>query len=247
MIEELPPFPAGATALFIGVVALAGVAVSWGTYGTAARLGYPRIGSRRLAFDVTAALVLWLGLTAFLGWRGLLRDFESLPPRIFLVIAPALGAVIYLLASRMMRDFQLAVPLVWLTALQTFRLPLELVLYQLADAGVTPRIMTFEGRNFDILIGITAPFVAWALATGRPWARRTATWWNVIGLILLINVAGTGMLSAPTRFQAFDVEPANSFVAHFPFVWLVTFLVPLALYLHVNSLRCLQYQRNQSA
>ena len=244
MLEILPPFPEGTVALFLTVVAIMVVAMAALTYANARRLGYPPRGSRTLAFDVLGFLLAWLALTGFLAWKGLLRDFDELPPQIVFVIAPAIGGLIFLCSSPRMRDFQVAMPAVWLIALQTFRLPLEMVLYQLAEAGVTPRIMTFEGRNFDIVIGASAPLVAGALAGGRLWAKRLATGWNVLGILLVLNVAVTGMLAAPTRFQVFHTEPSNSFVAHFPFVWLVAFLVPLALYLHITALRNLAFQRN---
>ena len=241
--------PAHATILFLGVVAAALLGLAALTYFTALRLGFPKGGARRLTFDQTVAVSAWLGLTFFLAWQGILQDFQSIPPRIFLVIVPALAMVIVLTVARRTREFQLAMPVVWLIALQTFRLPLEIVLHQLGTTQppIIPEIMTFEGRNFDILTGLTAPLMAFLVWSGRDWALRLAVWWNLLGLVLLINVVAHGILAAPTRFRVFDVEPANTFVAHPPYVWLVAFLVPLALYLHLNALRNLVQLRNKTA
>ena len=54
---------------------------------------------------------------------------------------------------------------------------------------------------------------------------------------------GSMLLSTPifrpakTPIQLFMVEPENTFVASWPYVWLPGFLVPTALFLHVISLR----------
>ena len=41
------------------------------------------------------------------------------------------------------------------------RVGVEVVLFWLFIKRVVPESMTFEGRNFDIISGITAPFVAY--------------------------------------------------------------------------------------
>ncbi|MCZ4501165.1 MAG: hypothetical protein JWQ74_3722, partial [Marmoricola sp.] len=44
-----------------------------------------------------------------------------------------------------------------LTLFHIIRLPVELTLFWLFMHKGVPELMTFEGRNFDILSGITAP------------------------------------------------------------------------------------------
>jgi hypothetical protein len=244
MNDPLPELPF-ATSVFFGAIVLAVlVAIAAGVWHTADRLGFPRGGSRRLATDVTLALIAWLALTAFLANSGILLQFEALPPRIMFVLVPALIAVFVVGTAPKFSPFLLAVPLAWIIGLQTFRLPLEIVLWQLHRAGVIAPLMTFEGRNFDILIGATAPVVAALYAKGRI-SLRWVGWWNVAGLLLLANVVLHGLLSAPTPFQQIQTQPPTTFVARWPYVWLVALLVPLALFLHIVALRILGVEKTR--
>tara|TARA_A100001011_G_C13908717_1_gene674141 strand:- start:231 stop:452 length:222 start_codon:yes stop_codon:yes gene_type:complete len=51
-------------------------------------------------------------------------------------------------------------PLVSLTYIHLIRIPVELVLWWLSSYDLIPLALTFEDQNFDILAGISAPFVA---------------------------------------------------------------------------------------
>jgi hypothetical protein len=68
--------------------------------------------------------------------------------------------------------------------------------------------------------------------------------WNLLGIILLFNIVGIALLSAPTPFRYFMNEPANTIAATFPFILLPGFLVPLAYGLHFLSLRQLMVDKN---
>ena len=47
------------------------------------------------------------------------------------------------------------------TFLNTVRLPIEIILLELYLNKMIPQLMTFEGRNFDVVLGITAPIVGY--------------------------------------------------------------------------------------
>jgi hypothetical protein len=129
-------------------------------------------------------------------------------------------------------------PWVWL-ALQSFRLPLELLLYSMYQHGVIGQHMTLAGFNADILVGLTAPLAAWLVwrYQATVWIHKFNVLWNSLGLLLLLNILILAVLSAPFPFQYFRQEPANRMVAEFPFVWLPTFFIPLALFAHLVSIR----------
>jgi hypothetical protein len=107
-------------------------------------------------------------------------------------------------------------------------------------AGVAPDIMTFHGRNVDILVGLSAPLVAYYCFVRRAWPERVALWWNWAGILILLNVVVQAQLSAPTPFRVFVTQPPTTFIAHVPYIWLPAFLVPLAWLLHAVSLRQLR-------
>jgi hypothetical protein len=109
----------------------------------------------------------------------------------------------------------------------------------LYKAGMAPVQMTFDGRNLDILTGLTAPMVAYLYikANGKAWARAMAIIWNIAGLGLLINIISIAMLSTPSPIRQFMNEPANTFIADVPYIWLPGFVVTFAYYLHALSLK----------
>ncbi len=103
-------------------------------------------------------------------------------------------------------------------------------------ADVIPVQMTFEGRNFDILVGLTAPIIVYLMARKKV-SDKVVIVWNVLGLLLVLNIVVVAILSAPLPFRQFMNEPSNTVVAYFPFVWLPSFVVPVAYYMHFLSMR----------
>lgn len=180
-------------------------------------------------------IALWLGLTALLAARGVLADFSTLPPRMMLVLLPPLVCSLVLTFHPKLKESWQQLPMTWLIGFQAFRLPVEIFLWLLAQEGVAPPQMTFEGRNGDILTGLSALLIAWLWQQQPKWRRPLALSWNLAGMALLLNIVGVAILSMPTPFQM--LQPANTFVTQWPFVWLPALLVPLAYTGHLLALR----------
>ena len=188
---------------------------------------------------VGVALAAWLGVTGTLATLGFFEQWLAFPPRILFAIAPALAAAIALgLNPRVLRTAK-SIPHSKILLLQTFRVGVEILIYLLAAQHVMPEIMTWNGKNHDIVIGITAPLVAYRATLGGSGMRRSITLWNILGIVVLLNTVRVGLLSAPTPFQAYYTNPSNFFVGTMPGVWLPAFLVPVAIFLHVISLKLL--------
>ncbi|MCP4870490.1 MAG: hypothetical protein GY898_17440 [Proteobacteria bacterium] len=184
------------------------------------------------------AVLAWLALTGAVAASGMLEDLSAMPPRLPFVIAPALLTLLILVLHPRTGPALAELPASTVAGYQVFRLPVELLLWRMFLERLGPEIMTFEGRNFDILIALTAPAIAWALAHDKlPKAAWNA--WNVAGIALVVNVVAHAVLSLPTSFQVFVVSPPVQLPAELPFVWLPAFLVPLALALggHFLGLR----------
>ena len=96
-----------------------------------------------------------------------------------------------------------------LTILHVIRVPVELILLSLFLHKAIPQLMTFEGRNFDILSGITAPFVYYFGFVGKRPKAKIVLAWNFICLALLINIVINAILAAPSPFQKFAFEQPN--------------------------------------
>lgn len=188
-------------------------------------------------------LLLWAILTAVLGGSGFYRQGFEMPPRFLFLVGPGIVLVLVLLLTNRGRTFLDKVDIGDLTLLQTVRIPVEVTLFQLYAAGLVPEIMTFSGKNFDILTGLSAPVVYYLV-----WQRKTLSlqWllaWNFICLALLFTIMAIAILSLPTPFQRFGFEQPNTGVTYFPFVWLPGIIVPAALFAHLVSIRWLLLNR----
>ena len=114
---------------------------------------------------------------------------------------------------------------------------MEFILWLLFRYRVIPVQMTFAGGNYDIIIGLTAPVVAYYCFNRRIWSPKAALVWNFIGLGMLLYIMVVSILSTPYSFRYFMNEPANTLPFHFPFVWLPGVVVPFAMLLHLLSIR----------
>jgi hypothetical protein len=209
----------GIPGLALLVVALVGVAI----------LRF--VDARRAAWYALGAGV-WLFATGVLAWSGFLAGGEGLPPRFVIVMVPMFALPVLLGLSEVGERLSNA-PLALLIGFQGFRLPLELVMHQAAIEGTMPEQMAYTGLNFDIVTGATALFVA--VLAARGWAPRWLLWaWNALGTLLLVAILVIAVASLPV-FAAFGREPAqlNTWVAHFPFVWLPAGLVSAGVLGHV--------------
>ncbi len=183
---------------------------------------------------ITFGLVGWLALVGLVAQSGFLLQFESLPPRMpFFVLAPAV-ILVFLLRHSAVQAWLQAVPLSYLLGIQSFRIVGELLLWGMAAQAALPERMTFEGWNFDIVMGLTAPLVAWGAARGRL-GQPLLVAWNLAGLVFLLVVASMGFLTMPSPLRVF-VEDDVRYLADFPWIWLPTFLVALGYYAHVFAL-----------
>ena len=183
-------------------------------------------------------LIVWLALQAILSLSNFYNtDTQLLPPRFVLLIIPPLLFILFLFITEKGRRFIDNLSLVELTWLHVVRIPVEIVLYWLFFHQAVPELMTFAGRNFDILAGLTAPLIAYYGLQKQKLSRRTILIWNFIALALLINIVTNAALSAPFRFQLFAFDQPNIAILNFPFTWLPAFIVPAVLFSHLASIR----------
>jgi hypothetical protein len=186
---------------------------------------------------VMLATLAWLLLQAVIGLSGFYTVTTGGPPRFALLLLPPLVFILMLFVLPGGKRFVDGLDLRFLTLLHIVRIPVELTLYWLYMHRAVPRAMTFEGRNFDILCGLTAPLV-WYFGFVKPrLGKRVLIGWNVVCLLLLANIAVTAVLAASPRFQQFGFEQRNIALFYFPFVWLPCCLVPAVLLAHLVAIR----------
>jgi hypothetical protein len=125
----------------------------------------------------------------------------------------------------------------WLIYLQSFRILVEIALWLLVRNGALPVQMSFEGRNFDVLTGLLAFPDGYYCFVKKTWPPVIAVLYNIVGLVLLLNIVTISTLSMPTPLRVFHNQPDSSLLTRFPFIYLPGVLVLLAYTLHILSLR----------
>jgi hypothetical protein len=187
---------------------------------------------------VTGILIAWLLLTGILALKGVFENTSSMPPKIAIVVVVSFAAAIVFSLTGAGKNLQAQVDLRMLTLLHVIRIPVEFALYSLFLYKAVPQLMTFEGRNFDILSGITSPVIFFTCFKGSQVIRKKLfVWWNIAALCLLINIIINAFLSVPLPFQQFAFDQPNIAVLYFPFVWLPCFIVPVVLFCHLAAFK----------
>jgi hypothetical protein len=180
---------------------------------------------------------LLMGLQAVLGIKGFYTHNNSLPPGFLFLIGPSMLFILVLFILPRTRRWTETLDMGKLTILHAIRIPVEIILYYVCLAGYIRELMTFEGRNFDILSGISAPVVYYLCFVARRAGRTVLLVWNIACLLLLLNILTIALLSLQTPFQKLAFEQPNIAVTYFPFVWLPGIIVPIVLFSHLVSIR----------
>ncbi|HKC34999.1 MAG TPA: hypothetical protein VKB95_03020, partial [Chitinophagaceae bacterium] len=96
-----------------------------------------------------------------------------------------------------------------------------------------------------VVTGVLALPVGYLLAGKKSYASKLIIAFNIIGILLLLNILMIAVLSMPTSIRYFMNEPSNTLVAQFPFILLPGVLVPIAYTMHIFSLRQLLAKQNR--
>jgi hypothetical protein len=159
-----------------------------------------------------------------------------IPPVLPLLALPPMLIIITILATKKGRSFISTLDLPTLTLLHLYRIIVEFVLYQLYRYHAVPVLMTFEGRNFDILSGLSAPIVYYFAFVRHRMSARWLIVWNLACIVLLFNAVAYGVLTAPGPLQRLSLNQPNIALQHFPYLLLPGVLVPIVLFSNAASI-----------
>jgi hypothetical protein len=232
--------PDASSTLTTGFVVLPVVVSAAIVYGVAVagrRLEEPADTQWRWIAGTAIGVTVWMAGSLALASSGWLARFDLRPPPFLLLPAVGFPLAVALTWSRFGTRLIEGLPLAALVGLQSFRFPLELLMHRAYVEGVMPVQMSYSGRNVDILAGLTAIPVAWALHRGIG-GRRLALIWNIFGAVLLVNIIAVAAAATPV-IAAFGPDSLNTFVAYPPFVWLPAVLVLTAVTGHLMITRAL--------
>jgi hypothetical protein len=230
MIENLPPF----ISITFVITTLVTLAFFYWTIHSSSKET-----TRKKANIILFGLIIWLLIQAVLSFNNFYNSNVNLfPPKIGLFgVLPLLITIVLLFATAKGREFIDSLPMINITYLNVVRIPVEIVLFWLYLNKAVPELMTFTGRNFDIISGFTAPFIAYYGFKKGMLSRKFILVWNFICLGLLMNIVVNAVLSIPSPMQKFGFDQPNIAVLNFPFSWLPAFIVPIVFFGHLVSIR----------
>jgi hypothetical protein len=184
-------------------------------------------------------IATWLIVQSAVATTGFFIKEDTIPPRFLLLILPPLAAIVFVFLTARGEAFIDRFDIGKLTYLHTIRIAIEMTLFGLFLNKTMPQLMTFEGRNFDLISGLTAPVVYYFGFVKRKIGLKTMLAWNVICLAILLFTVSNAVLSAPTPFQQLAFDQPTIAVLYFPFVWLPGIVVPLVIFSHLITMRSL--------
>lgn len=186
---------------------------------------------------IALGAISWLSYLFVLEKSELILD-KSLPPKLpFLIVLPMI--VFCTLVYRKNKDNEIlkAMPKTWLVYIQSFRIFVETIILYTFIEGIIPQSATFEGYNFDIMMGIAAPFVAYFLFRNGVKNVALAKFWNVFGIAMILWVALVIVTSYyQPQFWNSDAPLVDDRFFTYPYILLPGFLAPAGIFFHVISL-----------
>lgn len=241
MTIPLITYIAPVTSLAIVATLIAGLqaVLNKGAFNQDERAAYLRNG---------VALVFgWFLLALALSWLEFFRGSAQSAPTIeFGIFAPiAIGAWL-VWRSRPINRLIDAAPQSWIIGVQLYR-ALGLVFLILMARGELPGEFAWPAGVGDVIVGVTAPFVAMAFARGAPHREQLAYVWNVFGLLDLMVAVSAGFLTSPSPIQMLALSAPNVLISAFPLALIPVFAVPVSVLLHIVSLIKLARESQSSA
>jgi hypothetical protein len=219
----------------LGIPAATGVAL----YRGALAAGLSRRTAGTVTTSAVAIWAAWLVGSGLLAAAGVYRqDPAAARPWIAVATGGALAATLLATRIPVVRQI-LAAPgtAARLAASQTLRVVGVVFLVVLA-LGQLPAVFALPAGVGDLAVGAAAPFVAYRLRRGR--GRAGAVWFNVMGIVDLAVAVSLGFLAGLGPLRVLDTEPSTLAVTLLPLALIPTTAVPLAVALHVVSLRRLR-------
>ena len=198
--------------------------------------------SLKIALITAVVLFVWFNLVFWLGKTGFFTIDSLFVPNIVFGFL-----ILFELGRRMLSvtEFQktaLKLSITWLVLIQTYRVVGISFIFLYLD-GVLPAVFAFPSAVGDIIVGVSAPLVAFLYYAKKSYSREIAIVWNVFGIADLVIAVAMGILafSRPIRFLPIAIATISTEpLSLYPLVMISLFAVPLALILHVLSLKILK-------
>ena len=233
MQQDLPNYLVTLNFLFRTAAPLLLVAGIWLAVG---RSKIPQAQHLTTRLVMSAAVLGWFAVAWWLGSSNFfVIEADDIPRIQFAIITPIVLGLVLILGTTRGRAVVAATPQPWLIAMQTYR-ALGAMFLILWAQGKMPGEFAIPAGTGDIIVGVTAPFVAWLNAKGSPRAEAVTRAWNIFGILDLVIAVTTGFLTSPSPLQLLAFDRPNLLITTYPIVMVPAFLVPLSIILHGLSL-----------
>lgn len=194
-------------------------------------------GKTKKMLTLVAVVSIWLLYLVIIDKSEILLNLEMPPKFPLLIFLPlSIFMVVFYITNKNSAVIH-AIPVRWPIIFQSFRIAVEFLLLFTFYRSVIPVQATFEGLNFDILMGITAPAIAFLIYRQNAVNKIIAYAWNLLGIILILFVGfiiATGIYF-PSLWGVSESLVADDFI-RLPFLLIPTFLAPAGIFMHVVSL-----------
>lgn len=194
----------------------------------------------RKATIIALLLMMWLIFQSTLALNGWYMDRLAKPPHILFPLVVNLALIVMAFVVPLGKKFIDHISIKTLVWIHLVRIPVELCLYWLAQNKQVPWSMTFEGFNFDIVFGISAPIFIYLFFYKKKISEKVFLIWNVLGLISVLAIFIRAAGAVPSPIQLWDFNQPNYAILHFPFIWLPSFLVMAVILTHLIAIRRLR-------
>jgi hypothetical protein len=161
--------------------------------------------------------------------------FPAIP---LLVILPAFIIIIWFHTAKKFRPVMQAYSASFTVYFQTFRIVVELLILGLFLKNVVPVQTTFEGNNFDVLSGLTAPIIGWLAFSKKAISKKAVVVWNICCCLILANIVFIFMsLGVKPEIWGYTQSPLDTNFATVPYLYIASLYMPVAVFMHIMSFR----------
>lgn len=191
------------------------------------------VKSNNLKKTTLPIIIIWSVLISILAYSGFYQYTEGDKFSTFaFVLIPVTVFIIYLARDKTFYENR---NVRWSTAVHSIRLPVEILLFQLAIKELLPMEMTFKGWNFDIIPGVTSILLLLWMKYGTV-NKKLLLGWNILGLIFIFFILTNGVLSQELLYKNFGYTVPNIAITYFPMILLGGVIVPIVIYTHITDI-----------
>ncbi len=189
-------------------------------------------------------LVIWAVISAVLSQQGVFTNPPDQPPLMLLlaVIGPPILFGLAYAGSEGFRRYVLGLDLRLLTAIQAWRIIGGMFLV-LMGFEMLPGTFAWPAGVGDVVVGVYAPFVVYALVRRSPNWRRHVIILSVLGLLDFVGAIGGGVLGGNNPLGLLRGDVTAEIMQVLPLAIIPTFGVPAWILVHIISL--LKVSRNE--